>query len=118
MDVSLAQNVCYRLHGAATTIVKLDEDMFLLPDTIETLLTEYRTIVTQGAVHPGSAAPMIPLDGFCYRHLLEILGLLPEYESRFGRAAWRRPASRCRRMQPLRPGYGRERPLLLPCRLD
>ena len=85
-DVSLAQNVCYRLHGDATMIVKLDEDMFLLPDTIETLLTEYRTIVKQGAVHPGFVAPMIPLNGFCYRHLLEMLGLLPEYKSRFGRA--------------------------------
>ena len=81
-DVALAQNVCYRLHPDASMIVKLDEDMFLLPATISTLLTEYQSIRRQGAVDPGFVAPMIPLNGFCYRHLLEMLGLLEEYEAR------------------------------------
>ena len=85
-DVALAQNVCYRLHPDASMIVKLDEDMFLLPATIGTLLTEYQSIRRQGAVDPGFVAPMIPLNGFCYRHLLEMLGLLEEYEARFGSA--------------------------------
>ena len=85
-DVALAQNVCYRLHDAADMIVKLDEDMFLLPDTIATLLSEYRHIKTEGAVDPGFLAPMIPLNGFCYRHLFGMLGLLEKYEARFGTA--------------------------------
>ena len=51
-DVALAQNVCYRLHPDASMIVKLDEDMFLLPATISTLLTEYQSIRRQGAVDP------------------------------------------------------------------
>jgi hypothetical protein len=85
-DVSLAQNVCFRLHDAASMIVKLDEDMFLLPDTITTLLAEYQRIKHAGMVDPGFVAPMIPLNGFCYRHLLEAFGLLEEYEAAFGRA--------------------------------
>jgi hypothetical protein len=85
-DVALAQNVCYRLHADAGMIVKLDEDMFLLPGTIRTLLTEYRVIKAEGAVDPGFVAPMIPLNGFCYRHLFEMLGLLGDYEAAFGRA--------------------------------
>jgi hypothetical protein len=83
-DVSLAQNVCYRLHDAASMIVKFDEDMFLLPDTIVTVLAEYRRLSHEGIVRPGCLAPMIPLNGFCYGPLLDILGLLDEYESRFG----------------------------------
>jgi len=85
-DVALAQNVCYRLHDAAEMIVKLDEDMFLLPDTIAAVLAEHRAIKAEGAVDPGFVAPMIPLNGFCYRHLLDMLGLLGEYEAAFGRA--------------------------------
>lgn len=85
-DVALAQNVCYRLHDAAEMIVKLDEDMFLLPETIATVLAEYRAIKEEGSVDPGFVAPMIPLNGFCYRHLLEMVDLLDRYEERFGRA--------------------------------
>jgi hypothetical protein len=85
-DVALAQNVCYRLHPAADMIIKLDEDMFLLPDTISNVLAEYKNIKAAGVVDPGFVAPMIPLNGFCYRHLLEVLGLLGDYEARFGRA--------------------------------
>jgi hypothetical protein len=85
-DVALAQNVCYRLHDCAKMIVKLDEDMFLLPDTITGLLAAYRDIKAEGVVDPGFVAPMIPLNGFCYRYLLEMLGLLDDYEAAFGRA--------------------------------
>jgi hypothetical protein len=83
-DVALAQNVCYRLHECADMIVKLDEDMFLLPDTITNLLAEYDNIKAAGVVDPGFVAPMIPLNGFCYRPLLDMLGLLADYEARFG----------------------------------
>lgn len=85
-DVSLAQNVCYRLHPAAEMIVKIDEDMFVLPDTISILLEEYRSIKREGVMLPGFLAPMIPLNGFCYRPLLVRLGLIDEFEQTFGRA--------------------------------
>jgi len=85
-DVSLAQNICYRLHENASMIVKIDEDMFLLPNTISALLEDYQNIKMQGVVDPGIVAPMIPLNGFCYRYLLEMLGRLEEFEALFGTA--------------------------------
>jgi hypothetical protein len=85
-DVSLAQNICFKRHTAAELIVKLDEDMFLLPGSIRDLVAEYRRIKAEGRVNPGFVAPMIPLNGFCYRPLLRALGLLEEYERRFGTA--------------------------------
>jgi hypothetical protein len=85
-DVSLAQNICFKRHTAAELIVKLDEDMFLLPGSIRDLVSEYRRIKAEGQVDPGFVAPMIPLNGFCYRPLLRALDLLGEYERRFGTA--------------------------------
>lgn len=85
-DVSLAQNICYRLHDNVSMIVKIDEDMFLLPNTIAALLDEYQSIKKQGIIDPGFVAPMIPLNGFCYRYLLEMLGRLEEFEALFGTA--------------------------------
>lgn len=85
-ESSLAQNVCYRLHDDAELIIKLDEDMFLLPGSISALITQYKLIKGEGIVDPGFVAPMIPINGYCYRPLLEMLGLLEEYEALFGRA--------------------------------
>ena len=85
-EVALAQNVCYRLHDKAEIIVKIDEDMFLAPGGVATLVAEYRRIKAEGIVDPGFVAPMIPLNGFCYRRLLELLDLRDDYEIRFGRA--------------------------------
>lgn len=85
-DVSLAQNICFKLHETAEWIVKLDEDMFLLPGSIRDLVQDYKRIKAEGRVDPGFVAPMIPVNGFCYRPLLRALGLLEAYERRFGTA--------------------------------
>lgn len=85
-DVALAQNICYRLHVSAEMIVKVDEDMFMLSDTISDLLMEYKHVKAAGVVDPAFVAPIIPLNGFCYRYLLEVLGLLDAYQARFGPA--------------------------------
>jgi hypothetical protein len=85
-DASLAQNLCYRLHPDVAMIVKVDEDMFLLPNTITALLTRFDEVKRNDVINPGFIAPMIPLNGFCHRPLLERLGALEEFEDRFGRA--------------------------------
>jgi hypothetical protein len=85
-SVSLAQNVCYRLHDTAEMIVTVDEETFLLPDTVETPLNEYRDIKQEGAMLPGFLAPIIPLDGFRDRYPLTVSGLVAECEARSGRA--------------------------------
>jgi hypothetical protein len=84
-DPSLAQNLCYRLHPDARMIVKVDEDIFLLPQTIVNLVRRYDAIRASG-VNPGYLAPIIPINGFGCRPLLEMLDLLEEFEERFGKA--------------------------------
>jgi hypothetical protein len=85
-DAALAQNVCYRLHADVELIVKIGEGVFLLPGSIETLLAKFHEIKAQGVIDPGVVAPLVTLDGACYRVLLERLGLLESYEARFGTA--------------------------------
>jgi hypothetical protein len=50
------------------------------------LVREYQRIKAAGKVDPGVVAPMIPLNGFCYRPLLTSLGVLEEFEALFGTA--------------------------------
>lgn len=85
-DRSLAQNLCYRLHPEVETIVKIDSTTLLLPGSIEALIGRARSLKAEGVVDPGAVAPFIPLDGICHRPILQALGLLEEFECRFGRA--------------------------------
>lgn len=85
-DAALAQNVCYRLHPGAEIIVKINEGVFVLPGSIDALIARLRHLKAQGVMDPGVVAPLVTLDGACYRMLLERLGLLEAFEARFGTA--------------------------------
>jgi hypothetical protein len=85
-DSNLAQSICYLLHREAELIAKIDEDMFVLPGSIDALFLRYRELCNQSAYRPGIVAPMTPLDGLSYRYLLEMLGLLKSFETIFGKA--------------------------------
>lgn len=85
-DVALAQNVCLLAHPDVEMVAKLDEDMFLLPGSIDALLDFYRATKAHKAVDPGFVAPMIPINGFTYRSLLRRLDLLDRFEAQFGTA--------------------------------
>lgn len=85
-DVSLAQNVCLSLHPNVGLVAKLDEDMYLLPGSIQKLLDYYVELKQGGEVNPGIVAPTIPVNGYSYRQLLIRLGLLEQFEERFGDA--------------------------------
>ncbi len=87
-DVALAQNVCLKLHPQAEMVVKLDEDMYLLPGSIQKLIDYYRELKQAGVVNPGFVAPSIPVNGYSYRQLLDRLGLLQAFEQRFGVAQY------------------------------
>lgn len=125
-DVSLAQNICLSLHDSARLVCKVDEDMFLLPDTIAQTMGAYLDLRDSGVANPGFMAPVIPLNGLCYRWLLERLDLLDAFEAEFGvarmatsgapihvdtRAAewiWRRTSpleATAARLSGLEPGY-------------
>ncbi|CAL4869823.1 hypothetical protein MMA231_04115 (plasmid) [Asticcacaulis sp. MM231] len=83
-DVSLVQNVATSLHPKATQIVKIDEDMFVTRDTIRDCIAYYAEVKASGIANPAFVAPMININGVCYRPLLKQLGLLEEFEAKFG----------------------------------
>jgi hypothetical protein len=83
-DVSLVQNVAINLHKNAKTIVKIDEDVFVTPDTIRDTLAYFREVCAGGIVNPGFVSPMLNINGVCHRPLMKQLELLEAYESRFG----------------------------------
>lgn len=83
-DVSLVQNVAIVLHPAADLIVKIDEDMFVTEKTIIDTIDYHGEVKRSGIANPAFVAPTINVNGVCYRPLLEKLGLLEEFESRFG----------------------------------
>jgi hypothetical protein len=83
-DRSLAQNVCYRLHPDAELIVRIEEDVFVGPDTVSGLVDRLTTLSADGQLEPGLVAPLVPLEPFACRYALVQLGLLGAFESRFG----------------------------------
>lgn len=85
-DSGLAQNICYRKHPNAEIIVKLDDDIIVLEDSIARLIEAYQSICDDGIVRPSALAPFIPLDGACYRAFLQSVDLLDTFEKRFGTA--------------------------------
>ena len=85
-DTSLAQNICYGLHPAAQLIIKVDDNVFVVRDTLRSLVDEHHRFKSDGVIDPGFLAPVSPLNGACYRLVLDRLGCLEEYEARFGRA--------------------------------
>jgi len=85
-DVALVQNIAISLHPAATLIVKIDEDMFVTKDTVTLCIDYYKKLKADGIVNPALVTPMINVNGVTYRPLLKHLGLLEEYEARFGPA--------------------------------
>lgn len=83
-DVSLVQNIAIHLHPEARTIVKVDEDIFLTEHTLSDTINFHQAVSLQGIVEPCLTAPMLNINGVCCRPMLQQLGLLEQYEARFG----------------------------------
>lgn len=80
-NVCLALNSAIRKFEHAKKIFKLDEDIFVtdgffnvLPETYEKAKLNY---------FPCFAAPLLLINGFCYRSILEKLGLINDYTELF-----------------------------------
>lgn len=84
--LSVAQNLAVRCHPAAEWIYKMDEDIFITEGMFGELLDTYEAAAGEGRYCPGIAAPLMAVNGYGYRRILEYLGAVPEYERRFGKA--------------------------------
>lgn len=83
-QISLAQNQAIARHPAARIIVKMDEDILLARNTLEGLVSGLELCEKEGPFHPGVLAPLLNVNGYTARILLERLGKLTEFEGRFG----------------------------------
>lgn len=85
-NVCLAQNIAISLFPKANLIYKMDEDMFLTEGAFEKMERAMQDVDTKSSYIAGMAAPLINLNAYGYYRILQKLGKLDEFESRFGKA--------------------------------
>lgn len=84
--LSLTQNLTIKVHPAAKWIYKMDEDIFITEGLFEELLDTYLLIEKEKVYEPGIVAPLMAVNSYGYRRVLEYEDRLAEYNKRFGDA--------------------------------
>lgn len=82
--VGLIQNLAIKLHPAADLIFKMDEDIFLTKNTLSEMERVYRKVYNEKKYAVGFVAPLLNVNGYGYRRILELTGMIEKYKSRFG----------------------------------
>ena len=85
-DLTLIQNIALCIYDDAEWIYKMDEDIFLTEGCFEKLMQTYERVEREERYEVGFTAPLMPLNGFSYIHILDHYAKLNDYEMRFGRA--------------------------------
>ena len=85
-NINLAQNTAIDLFPHAQTIIKMDEDIFITENTIQTLLDDFQTLRKQSRYEIGTLSPLININGYSYLRLLKLFNKVDEYEKLFGKA--------------------------------
>lgn len=83
-NVSLVTNLAISLHYAAEYIYKMDEDIFLTEGTFETLIDTYIKVEEKSEYEVGFVTPIIPVNGYGYVRILDILEINDIWKSKFG----------------------------------
>ena len=83
-NVCLAQNIAIRCLKSSEFIFKLDEDMFITKNFYSQMIKTYDYVQEKGEVDGGFVAPLIPINGYGYRRVLEKFNALNEFENKFG----------------------------------
>ncbi len=83
-QLAIAQNLAIREHPSASFIVKIDEDIFLTAGCLDGLEKAFSQCAETTPFVPGIVAPLINVNGFSSRIILEKLWRLEEFEKRFG----------------------------------
>lgn len=82
-NVSLVQNIAIKNHPNAQYIYKIDEDIFLTENYFERLKEAY-LLAQEGDYVPGVIAPLIPVNGYGHKRILNKLNLEELYLEKFG----------------------------------
>lgn len=85
-NVCLIQNIAISLFKKASLIFKVDEDIFLTKDAFKKMESAMVRAQEESPYNIGMAAPLLNLNAYGYYRILEKLGKLSDFESRFGKA--------------------------------
>ena len=91
-NVALTQNIAIDVHPKAQKIFKLDEDIFITKNFFEQLLKTYETVEKTGEYKIGFVTPSIPINGYNHVDVLKRVGLLEDFEKKFGKVCRNRGA--------------------------
>ena len=83
---NLAMNLAITYHSAADDILKIDEDIFIGHNFLEGLFQIRTHALSVNRHRVGAVAPLLNVNGFSYRLLLEELNVLDAYQAEFGKA--------------------------------
>lgn len=84
-SVTLIQNIAYSIYGSYTWLYKMDEDIFLTEGSLENLHNAYIKAANIMPYYIGIMAPLIPLNEYGYRFILQKYGCLEDFEKRYGK---------------------------------
>ena len=85
-NVCLIQNIAINLYPDAELIYKIDEDIFLTEGTFEKMEAAMLKAEDETPYKIGMAAPLLNVNAYGFRRILEKIGKIDEYEIRFGKA--------------------------------
>lgn len=83
-NVSLVTNLAISLHPDAEFIYKMDEDIFITEGTFDEMMNTYDKVERESDYEVGFVTPIIPVNGYGYARILDILSIRNEWENRFG----------------------------------
>lgn len=84
-NVALTQNIAIDVHKKAKRIFKLDEDIFLTENYFTQSLYTLDRVEKEAEYKIGFVAPSIPINGYSHVDVLNKIGLLEDFEKRFGK---------------------------------
>jgi hypothetical protein len=85
-SVSLVQNIVISIFSEAEYFYKMDEDIFVTKGLFSNIFDTYEVAKYSSPFEIGVCAPLIPVNGACYRFILEKYNKLNEFEKCFGKA--------------------------------
>ncbi len=80
---ALVMNCAVKEHPNAKWIFKMDEDIFVTDGLFQELLQTYQHVEEEKKYRVGFAAPLMAVNNYGYRRILEYLDCLDEYRAQF-----------------------------------
>lgn len=80
---ALVMNCAVKEHPGAKWIFKMDEDIFVTDGLFQELLQTYQHVEEEKNYRVGFAAPLMAVNNYGYRRILEYLDCLDEYRAQF-----------------------------------